>query len=66
MMRRIGRYALVALLILLALLSWYSAGFFRRYEVVVGSERHFGVWAIVSYALAAIFGVGAFYSARKR
>jgi hypothetical protein len=56
MMRRIVRVAMIGVLVLLALFSWYMAGFFARYEIVVGEERHFGLpwWGALLIAILAV------------
>jgi hypothetical protein len=65
--RRLLTGLLVAVLAFLALFSWYMAGFFRRYELVVGEGKHFRAWAFVADALMLAFTGAAFYVAfRKR
>ena len=65
MMRRVLRVSAVLVLVLLTLISWYTAGFFARYEIVVGEERHFGLWSNVSTALMYVFGTAAVWVALK-
>jgi len=59
-MRRVLRVCAVLVLVLLTLVSWYTAGFFARYNIPgIGEERHFGLWSNVSTALMYVFGTAA-------
>jgi hypothetical protein len=67
LMRRMLRVCAVVVLVLLAFVSWYMAGFFARYNIPgIGDERHFGLWSNVSTGLMYVFGTAAVWVAVKK
>jgi hypothetical protein len=62
--RQVFRVCAVLVLVLLAVVAWYTAGFFARYNIPgIGEERHFGLWSNVSTALMYAFGTAAVWVA---